>query len=68
MSDSLDPVHDRHYVGPDLGVQTVCKGCQQTTKVTTNKEKVKDLQNASICYNYGRWQTYTGLDKQKFSV
>ena len=37
------PDQDRCSVGPDLGPQTSCKGYQQTTKVTTSREKVKDL-------------------------
>ena len=36
VSNGLDPDQDRHFVGPDLG-QTICKGYQQTTKVTASK-------------------------------
>ena len=33
MSKGLDPDQDQCSFGPDLG-QTVCKGCEQTKKVT----------------------------------
>ena len=39
MSNSLDPDQARQFVGPDLG-QTVYKGTQQTTKITTSRERV----------------------------
>ena len=37
MSDSLDPDQAKQFVW----VQTVCKGYQQTTKVATSRERVK---------------------------
>ena len=36
----LDPDQDQHCIGLDLLVQTVGKGFQQMTKVTTSKEIV----------------------------
>ena len=42
VSNSLDPDHARHSVGPDLG-PTVCKGYQQKSKTATCGEIVKSL-------------------------
>ena len=44
VSNSLDPVQTGHFVGPDLGTQTVCKSYQQMTKVATSRERVNDIQ------------------------
>ena len=46
VSNNLDPDQDRHFVGPDLGLNCLqrlsaankSKGYQQTTKVAANKE------------------------------
>ena len=40
MSNGLDPDQDRRSVGPDLGPLYCLQSYQQTTKVTTSKEKV----------------------------
>ena len=40
LSNGLAPDQDLYSVGPDLG-PSVCKGYQQTTKVTSSKERVK---------------------------
>ena len=41
MSNSLDPNQAQQNVGPDLGPISF-KGYQQTTKVATSKERVKE--------------------------
>ena len=38
VSNSLDPDQAQHFVGPDR-YQTVCKGYQQTTKVTASRQR-----------------------------
>ena len=35
-----------------IGVQTVCKGYQQTTKVATSNERVKDMSQHKILVYY----------------
>ena len=41
VSNSLDPDHARHFVGHDLGPNYL-QSYQQTTKVATSRENVKD--------------------------
>ena len=48
MSNNLDPDQDQHSVRPDLSPKTVCKGYEQTTKVTASKERVKLIQQVVI--------------------
>ena len=41
VSNSFDPVQDRHFVGPELG-PTVCKGYQEATFfIASSEEKVR---------------------------
>ena len=47
MSNSLDQDQARHLVGL-IWVQTVCKGYQQTTKATANKERVNFISSDNL--------------------
>ena len=40
VSNNLDPDQAQHFVEPDFG-PSVCKGYQQTTKVTSSGQRVK---------------------------
>ena len=48
VSNSLDPDQALYFVGPDL-IQTVCKGDQQMTKVTTSGKRVKSRNEPDLC-------------------
>ena len=48
VSNHLGPDQDRHSVGPNIWVQTVFKGYQQTTRVSAGKERVKSKLNLTV--------------------